>query len=203
MNTHGEISPIKLRDEYLLRLGRISALFSSLEWHMAEGIQMLATSFDIDPGYDRLDERVKLMVAGEDFTILLQKLGRLFKYCVSNEKMLKDFEIISDRIDTLNRKMNKLVHTHSWYTVKQNEMRRSKLERKVDSDGALLHDKKVTLGELDNLFSDTKKAITILLNLIDNNIDSIKAQFEAKLYARQRDYGYDPDGLLGKPYAHP
>jgi len=177
------------------RLGEITATFSELEWQMAESIYMLATTFETEFAGVR-DERVLVLIAGEDFRVLLLKLRSICHYCISDRKMLKTFDTFLDYLGQLNGKRNEYVHTHNWDFSVVSGMWRIKIKRNPAKQIDLLVETKTSLKEMDKLIQEASDAIVQLIRLIDHNMLSIKSQFYEKFKKREKDtYGVPPDPL--------
>lgn len=142
-----------LSNEYYERLGHIAELFASVESHMQMWIHFLAT-----PERQPSDQRTVLLVASEDFKILLAKLDRLFAYCVDDPTLLLKYEKLSIRLNRLNKRRNDFIHADSWTTAHPTDIvLRSKRGRSPSPYGDMLHPQRTSLRDFDDLVNSTDK----------------------------------------------
>jgi hypothetical protein len=169
--------------KYAKLLGRIVEQFASMELGLALHIQTLIT-LDLE---NVEDERALALVGGDDFSVLLAKLDRLFRYCVSDAKMLQEFRELRRRLETLGAARNKYIHAHFWDNARMpGHVHLHKFRRHIGKDPELTEFAAVTLEDLQSLIDDASDAAGKLAALIENNVPSIQKQLQHKLNQAKR-----------------
>lgn len=141
----------KIPDSHLLALGSVTIEFGKLEsililsisrllWREVKGIETITT-----------------LVGGDSFDVLLIKLNKIFIHKLHDDKLLKDFELLSKRLSAINEKRNR--YLHSWWTINEKEgLVRIKFKKKPDKNNLMVDRESFDTDEIITFVEEIKKA---------------------------------------------
>ncbi len=141
----------KIPDSHLLALGSVTIEFGKLEstlilsisrllWQEVEGI-----------------EPITMLVGGDSFDVLLIKLNKIFIHKLHDDKLLKDFDLLSKRLSAINEKRNR--YLHSWWTINEKEgLVRIKFKKKPDKNNLMVDRESFNTDEIIIFIEEIKKA---------------------------------------------
>lgn len=161
------VSADKVSSEYIEAIGKIVTEITVLERCITFSIQSFTTT--------RIPNEVICLVGGENFEIIREKLDKLSKFVLKDEKsLLQEFEKIIKTLEKLNRARNKYIHSFWWPQSKQTAFR-NKFRRTIKLGTALMEYETVPIETLKKLVKDTETTTSDLFSFMIDNISAIKA----------------------------
>lgn len=156
----------KIPDSHLLALGSLSVEFGILEASVVRTISDLLT-FDVNNF-----ESILLLVGGDSFETLLTKLKKIFIYKLLDGKLLKKFDTLYNKLDSIREERNRYLHSY-WTANDKEGIVRVKFRRIPDKNNILTDRIKFDTKQLSNFIEKIKTAEYELQNLIEEATQSI------------------------------
>lgn len=132
---------ITISPDLLESLGKMSVLFVGLEYFIILAISNLIPRTQAN--------FIFRLVGGDNFRVLLSKFKKIFLFQIDDETLIKEFNILYDKLDKIKNDRNK--YEHSVWLFNGGNLFRFKIKSSIKKEPILLDGEKLQVSDIEKL----------------------------------------------------